>query len=226
MPGRWGALAFVCLIAVHGAGAPGVFAGGACPTGDDLDYGLVVTDRGWNQGNTFHYRRLEGDYFGYARVDAVLAGRKHIWLASLMERAQINAAGTILLETTDVEGAAGFLEMEPGGVYQVTFTLALGLGSDALKTEVEWDFAVADAGTVTLGACPYRDVQVTGTQTLHRWNGTRSTYDLAYTYLPELRLKLRGDRMHTGEIVRVRKRLASDGSAWPFSDDAAAALPR
>jgi len=198
----------------------------SCPTAADLRDGIVVTDMGTNAGDIFHWRQLDGEVFGFARTAGLLSpNRISLWRADLVELAQVTATGIQVVSATDLTGFEAFLQMEPGTAHNLSYTrtLILKLGGEdrLLHLPATWNVKISRALQVKLGDCTYSGVEITGQQTLTTFTGHQTTHDVAYTYIPELRLQLEGGNAPHGTVVAVRVRNANDGTAWPFSPDAA-----
>ncbi len=202
----------------------------ACPTGEDLDRGIVylhpakdLRKRGAYLYHPRHYRRLDGPLFGFATTHEALADTVSVSYAGLFTfRYWIN--GELRRPEEPLVDLSALLEFVPGTSHPFATVRRNPRTPDREWTTVgTYDVEAAD--DVEIDGCIYEAVELRRDLTVTDADGKEVSTKSSILYVPELMLPITGGLMPRGtSVARVRKRNVFDGKAYPFNAEPADVL--
>lgn len=195
---------------------------GSCPTNDDLENGIVVTDPARVGDLSFRYRKLDGPYFGKNYVNGIFADGMSISYAGLFIYKHWKDGKIIQYEELQVD-LTNLLRFEIGTTHPFE-SVRYNPSNPSRMWETSAEYRVDSAPDFQLGECTYSAVRLRLDGTLYSADGKVIEVREDYTFLPELLLRVSGTGIYWGDISHVKNKTILDGRKWSFSSDAADVL--
>ena len=193
-----------------------------CPTAEDLDKGIVISDPARVGVLYKRYRRIEGPYIGWNYINGILADRTTISYAGLFTYKHWINGEVRQYEEPQVDLEA-LLRFEPGTQHAFE-----SIRHNPQKPERKWRvsavYHINEAADLELGGCTYQAVQLRLIGTLTYPDGETKPIREENIFVPELMLKVTGTGVYYDDIDAVRPRTWIDADKWPFTDNPGAVL--
>lgn len=199
----------------------GLFA--ACPTSDDLDYGIVFTTPATWGLMKQRYRRLEGDYIGENFIGGVFPDRTNISFAGLFTYKAWRDGELVQHEEpkTDLKGLTNF---EPRTEYGFE-SVRSNHRDPSRKWLISAKYKIEKTEDISIGGCNYSAIIIRRNGKISYPDGRIKDVRENYLFVPELTLRVSSKHSPDhGLVSSVRKRSIFDQRRWPFVIDAANVL--